>query len=64
MRMYECQVLITVQLEANDFVDVSNNVERSLIPVMKECFDYSHTSIIRGRVLEVKELDDVLQDEA
>ena len=52
MQMYECQVLITVQLEANDFVDASNNVERSLIPVMKECFDYGHTSIIRGRVLK------------
>jgi hypothetical protein len=64
MRMYECQVLITVQLEANDCVEVSNSVERSLIPVMKECFDYSHTSIIRGRVLGVKELDDALQDEA
>jgi hypothetical protein len=62
--MYECRVLITVQLEANDFVEASNNVERSLLPVMKECFDYSHTSIIRGRVLEVKELDGVLQDEA
>jgi hypothetical protein len=61
--MYECQVVITVQLEADDLLDLSNKVEGAFIPVMKECFDYSHTSIIRGRVIEAKELEDVLQDD-